>query len=287
MLLLMKVMIEYSIKGLYLSMFKLILSKYLPWWLLSFCLVIVSSLLINFLSIALVSSAPNTELLVSAAASLKDALSDIKPIYTQERTNTEITYNFGSSGSLQQQIEQGAPVDIFVSAAKKQMDALQNKGLIVNNTRKNLLKNQLVLVVPKNNTTIKTFQDLATNKTKTIALGAVGSVPAGQYAQEVLTYFKLLDKVKAKIVYAKDVRQVLNYVATGNADAGFVYLTDAKTTTQVRIVATAPEKSHSPIVYPVAAIKSTKSPQAAKNFVQFLSTEKAKTVFQKYGFTPL
>ncbi|MBR8830814.1 MAG: Molybdate-binding protein ModA [Chroococcopsis gigantea SAG 12.99] len=241
---------------------------------------------INFLTIPSVSSAPK-DLLVSAAASLRDALEEIKPVYQKENTAIALTYNFGSSGSLQQQIEQGAPVDVFISAAKKQMDALQTKNLLVDNTRKNLLKNRMVLVVPKNNTTIRSFQDLGGGEVKKIAIGEPGSVPAGQYAGEILKAIGLTDKVKDKLVYAKDVRQVLSYVATGNVDAGFVYITDAKTSNNVRVVATAPENTHSPIIYPIAVIKNSKSADSGKKFLQFLSRGKAKAVFEKYGFIPL
>jgi molybdate transport system substrate-binding protein len=254
---------------------------FLCWLLLSLSLIIT----INLLTQSLVYSAPD-ELIVSAAVSLKDVLEEIKPIYNKEKSNIKITYNFGASGSLQQQIEQGAPVDIFISAAKKQMDALQNKNLLLNETRKNLLKNKIVLIVTKNNTTIKNFQDLATNKSKRIAIGEPKSVPAGQYAQEILTSLGLLNKVKDKVIYAKDVRQVLSYVATENVDAGFIYLTDAKTSNDVKIIATASEKSHSPIIYPVAVLKNIKSANQAKAFVQFLLGNKAKIIFQKYGFIP-
>ncbi|MGH2415552.1 MAG: molybdate ABC transporter substrate-binding protein, partial [Microcystaceae cyanobacterium] len=167
-------------------------------------------------------SSPKTELTLSAAVSMSDALSSIKPLYVNANPNIEIIYNFGSSGSLQQQIENGAPVDIFISAATKQMDALQQKNLIINETRRNLLRNKIVLIVPRDNKTITSFRDLATNKAKTVALGEPASVPAGQYAQEVLTYLGILDRVKPKAVYGKDVRQVLNYVVTGNVDAGIV-----------------------------------------------------------------
>ncbi|PSF37921.1 molybdate ABC transporter substrate-binding protein [Aphanothece hegewaldii CCALA 016] len=263
-------------------MFNYRLIRFLCFFLLPFCLIISSYLLTP----SIIYSAPN-EILVSAAASLKDALEEIKPIYTKEKGKISLIYNFGSSGSLQQQIEQGAPVDVFISAAKKQMDALQDKKLLLDGTRKNLLKNQMVLIVPKSNTTIKSFQDLATDKTKKIAMGEPKSVPAGQYAQEVLTSLGLLNKVTNKVIYAKDVRQVLSYVATGNVDAGFVYLTDAKTSDDVKIVATASEKSHSQIIYPVAVIKDSKNINDAKDYVEFLSSNRAKNIFRKYGFTPI
>ncbi|MDF5709173.1 MAG: molybdate ABC transporter substrate-binding protein [Nostoc sp. S4] len=225
-------------------------------------------------------------LTVSAAASLKDAMDEIKPLYSKEKPNITLSYNFGSSGALQQQIEQGAGVDVFISAATKQIDALQKKGLLVDGTRKDLLKNQVVLIVPQNSTTgVTDFQSLTSPRIKKIALGEPKSVPAGQYAQQVLTSLKITDPVKSKAVYAKDVRQALNYVESGNADAGIVYLSDAKSTPKVKIVATASEKTHSPVVYPIAVLKSSKNVNAAKDFVEFLSGNEAKTVFEKQGFT--
>lgn len=222
---------------------------------------------------------------VSAAASLKDALAEIQRFLSEQVTDTTVTYNFGASGALQQQIEQGAPADVFISAAKKQMDALQQKGLLLNDTRINLLKNQVVLIVPKNSSGITSFEDLRSDRVNRVALGEPKSVPAGQYAEEILTALKLDQAVKPKAVYAKDVRQALNYVETGNAAAGIVYLSDAKQSNAVKVVATAAENLHSPVIYPIAVLKNSKSPQNAKSFVRFLSGDRAKTIFEKYGFT--
>ncbi len=227
------------------------------------------------------------DLTVSAAASIQDAFKAIKPIYEDKKTKVGITYNFGSSGSLQRQLEQGAPVDIFISAAAKQMDALEAKNLLLPGTRRDLLKNQIVLIVPKDNTTIQSFEDLGTDALTRIALGEPKSVPAGKYAEEVLTYEGLLDAVKPKAVYAKDVRQVLNYVATGNVDAGIVYLSDTKVSDQVKVVATASEDSHSPVVYPIAVLEDSENPAAAKELEDFLFTPEAKTIFEQYGFLPV
>ncbi len=229
--------------------------------------------------------AQTAALTVSAATSLKDALTEIQSLLPQQLSNTTATYNFGASGALQQQIEQGAPADVFISAAKKQMDALQQKGLLLNETRTNLLRNQLVLIVPQNSTGITSFEDLKRDRVKKVALGEPKSVPAGQYAEEVLTALKIDQAVKPKAVYAKDVRQALNYVESGNADAGIVYLSDAKSSNTVKVVATAAENLHSPVIYPIAVLKRTQSPDAAKGFVQFLTSDRAKTVFEKYGFS--
>ncbi|HEY9597967.1 MAG TPA: molybdate ABC transporter substrate-binding protein, partial [Cyanophyceae cyanobacterium] len=224
-------------------------------------------------------------LTISAASSLKDALQSIQPVYTQQKPNVILTYNFGASGALQQQIEQGAPVDVFISAAEKQMNTLQGKNLLLAETRKDLLKNTVVLIVPKNSTGISNFKDLSSDKVKKIAIGDPQSVPAGQYGKEVLSSLKLFDPVKTKLVFAKDVRQVLSYVETGNTSAGLVYGTDAKISDKVQVIATAPENSHSPIIYPVAVVKRSKNPEAAKEFIQFLSSESAKGVFEQYGFS--
>jgi molybdate transport system substrate-binding protein len=224
------------------------------------------------------------QLTVSAAISLKDALEEIKPIYRKTHQEVEIIYNFSSSGSLQQQIEQGAPVDIFISAANKQMDALESKKLLLAGTRQKLLTNQLVLVTPKNEKLINKIQDLTQTNVEKIAMGEPNSVPAGQYAVETLSYYKILDKINSKLIYAKNVRQVLSYIETGNVNAGFVYLSDAKTSREIRLVEIFSKNSHSPIVYPIAVLKDSKNPKIAKEFSQFLFSPSAAKVFNKYGF---
>ncbi len=226
----------------------------------------------------------NSQLLVSAAASLKDVMGEINTLYQKDKPNVKISYNFGASGALQQQIEQGAPADIFISAAQKQMDALEQKGLLLSGTRANLANNSLVLVVPDKSTGVTNFNALTEAKVKKIAIGEPRSVPAGQYGEQVLQKLGVFDKVKPKLVYANNVRQVLASVESGNADAGLVYATDAKISKNVKVVATAAENSHSPIVYPMAVLKSSKNPQAAGEFVKFLSRQPAKEVLQKYGF---
>lgn len=228
-------------------------------------------------------AAPVT-LTVSAAASLKDAMEEIKTAYTAQKPNVTITYNFGASGSLQQQIEQGAAVDLFLSAATKQMDALQEKGLILEDTRKNFLENKIVLIAPSDSTKVTKFEDLTSADIKNIGLGQPDSVPVGQYAKDVLTYLKLFDSIEKKVVYGKDVKEVLTWVETGNADAGMVYETDAKVSDKVKIVAAAPEGSHKPVYYPAAVIKASKNVDAAKDFINYLYGSDAKTVFEKYGF---
>jgi len=230
--------------------------------------------------------APKIELNVSAAVSLKDALEEIKKNYEAKNPNTTLVYNLGASGALQKQIEQGAPTDIFMSAAPKQMDDLDAKNLVNKPTRKNLVENKLVIIVPKASTlAISTYEDLTKDEVQKLSIGETGSVPAGQYAQEVLKKLGIWDKIKDKAVLAKDVRTVLTYVETGNVEAGIVYKTDALSSEKVKIVATAPEGSHQPIVYPVAVLSGTKQQKAAEDFLAYLSAPECRVVFEKYGFT--
>ncbi|MBE9191836.1 molybdate ABC transporter substrate-binding protein [Gloeocapsopsis crepidinum LEGE 06123] len=227
----------------------------------------------------------NITLLVSAAASLQDALQEIQPFFQQTQSNIKVNYNFGASGALQQQTEQGAPADIFFSAATRQMDALQAKNLILADTRRNLLTNRLVLIVPSNSRlNINSFRQLTDNNIKRIAVGEFRSVPVGQYSEELFNNLGILMQVKPKLVLGNNVRNVLAAVESGNADAGIVYATDVMLSNRVRVVATAPEDLHSPIVYPIAVVSSSKNPESAKQYIQFLSNQQAISVFKKYGF---
>ncbi len=254
---------------------------------LGFLGIVVAGLLLA-IGLPLVTPSPviaqSNNILVSAAASLKDALEEIKPLYQQSKSNVNISYNFGASGALQQQIEQGAPADIFISAAKRQVDALETKGLLLPGSRANLANNRLVLVVAQDVVGVTSFYNLTDGKIKKIAIGEPRSVPAGQYGEQVLKKLQLYDRLKPKLVFANNVRQVLAAVETGNAEAGLVYATDAKISKNVKVVVAADDKFHSPIVYPMAVLKSSKNPSAAKEFVQFLSGTQAKDVLKKYGF---
>jgi molybdate transport system substrate-binding protein len=229
-------------------------------------------------------SPAQTTLTVSAAASLKDGIAETEAAYKQSHANVEFLNNFGSSGTLAAQIDQGAPADVFLSAAAKPMDDLEKKGLIVAGTRRNLLRNTLVLIAPLDSR-LRDFQGLADGSIRLIALGDPASVPAGQYGRQTLVALHLLDRLSAKFVLARDVRQVLTYVETGNADAGIVYATDALTSSKVRVVATAPESAHDPIVYPAAVVKGSHSEEAALRFVEYLGSPAAQAIFVKHGFT--
>jgi molybdate transport system substrate-binding protein len=224
-------------------------------------------------------------ILVAAAASLQKALQEVTPIYTKANPNHSVNYNFAASGVLQQQIEQGAPVDVFISAADRQMTNLQSKGLLVSGTQQNLLTNQLVLIVPKQSSvSLTNFRQLIKPQVKRISIGEPRSVPVGQYATEVLKNLGILEQVKSKFVLGNNVKSVLTTVETGDVDAGIVYITDAKSSDKIAIVATADEKLHSPIRYPIAVIESSKSIDRSKQYLEFLQSKPAQAVFKRYGF---
>lgn len=230
-------------------------------------------------------STEKSQLTLSVAASLTDCMEDMQVAYNELYPNTSLQFNFGASGTLQQQIEQGAPADIFFSAGVKQMKTLEEAGLVDSDTSEELLINKLVLVKPSTLSSEVTFDTLSAAEIEKIAIGEPESVPAGQYATEVLNYLKLTSQIENKLVYAKDVREVLSWVETGNAQAGMVYETDALTTDQVIICDYAPEEAYSPIVYPIGIVSSTQNLEAAKTFIDFLNTDRAQTIFESYGFT--
>lgn len=225
------------------------------------------------------------ELVVSAAASLTDSLNEIKKLHEAKAPQTKLTFNFGASGTLQQQIEQGAPADLFISAGKKQMDALAQKQLVDPGTAKTLLLNALVLVVPADGSVnVGKIEDLANPDVKKLAVGTPESVPAGSYAKEALAFYKLWDALQPKIVLTKDVKQVLSYVETGNTEAGFVYKTDALASAKVKIGFTVDPSSHQTIDYPVGIIQASKHRKEAEAFYQYLQSKEAQDIFVKYGF---
>ena len=224
---------------------------------------------------------------LAAAASLKNAYDDkLIPMFEEKYPGVKVTPTYASSGDLQTQIENGLGASVFMSAATKQMDALAEKGLIDNDTNKEFLENKVVLIVPADSdANITSFDDLK-DVDGVIAIGDPESVPAGQYAQEVLNNTGIWDDVESKLSLGTDVTAVLNQVAQGSADCGIVYATDAKTTDDVKVVCEAPDDAlKTPVIYPVAVLKDAKDPDAANKFVEFLQTPEAKDVFVEYGFT--
>jgi len=225
------------------------------------------------------------EILVSAAASLTDAMNEIGAAYTKAHPETTVHFNFGASGALLQQIKQGAPVDVFVSASPKEVDDLAAAGRI--DKRANIAGNRLVLIVPSASA-LHGWGALKDAAVKRIAISDPASVPSGRYAQETLTKRGLWDAVKPKAVFGENVRQTLAYVANGDADAGIVFATDARHDAgHVRVAAEATSgKDHDPIVYPAATVTPSPNPTGARRVLDFLKSRSAGDILKKYGFTP-
>ncbi|MDO4593963.1 MAG: molybdate ABC transporter substrate-binding protein [Tissierellia bacterium] len=229
------------------------------------------------------------EITIGAAASLTDAFDEIIEKFNEENPDVKIKTTYASSGDIQTQIENGAPIDLFVSAAQKQMDQLEQENLIVKDTRFDLLENKVVLITPKDSKlNLETFENVADNddiKKGDVAIGMVDSVPVGQYTKEIYENLGLWEKVEQKANWAKDVRQVLDWVSQGESKVGIVYQTDAFTEKdKVNIVAKAPDKSHKPVVYPVALVKNSENQKLANSFLEYLKTDNAKKILTDYGF---
>lgn len=246
---------------------------------ISFILSLMTTILIGCNN----STSEKRELTISAAASLNETLNEITGEFLKDNPNINIVCNYGSSGSLQKQIEQGAPCDLFLSASEKNVSELIDENLIVNDTNKTFVKNSLVLVAPKDST-ITSINDLKTNKVNHIAIGEISSVPAGMYANEALENLNLKESLNNKLVYAKDVKEVLAWVASGNADVGFIYKSDAVSSKEVKIISEIPDNSHTPINYVAGVIKNSTNEDIAKEFEDYLFSNKAQKIFEKYGY---
>ena len=238
-------------------------------------------------SVAATEVAEETEILVAAAASLKNAYEEeLIPMFEEQYPGVMVKGTYDSSGKLQTQIEEGLEADVFMSAAKKQMKALDEEGMIDSDSIVDLLENKIVLIVPTGSDKgIQSFEDIV--KADSIALGDPASVPAGQYSEEALTNLGLWDQIQDKTSFGTNVTEVLNQVAAGSADAGIVYATDAASMAdQVEVVAEAPEGSlKTKVIYPVAVVKDSANAEVAVNFVEFLTTDEAMKVFEAYGFS--
>jgi len=227
--------------------------------------------------------AESITLTISAAASLQNALGELQILFDQTHPHIQIFYNWGGSGTLQRQIEQGAPTDLFFSASQRQMNELNQKGLVIPTSQQLLLGNRLVLVTPSDSK-IRRFQDLLTQENRNIAVGEFETVPVGEYAKATLVSQQLLKSLQPQFVFFNNVRGVLAAVESGHAEAGLVYETDAKLSEKVRIAAIAPPSTHPPIQYPIAILQRSPQPEAAQQYIDFLSTPEAIAVFQRFGF---
>lgn len=221
-------------------------------------------------------------LTISAAISLTDALEEIKEVYEAEH-DVELIFNLAGSGTLAQQIGQGAPVDLFISANEQWMDTLEEDGLIIPGTRSDVTGNQLALIAHTDSTL--TYQSFEESIPEDLAIGNPDSVPAGAYTKEALSALGVWETIEDKLILAKDVRQVLTYIETGNATAGFVYESDARTSDHVQIVTIIGDKYHDPITYPGAIMTNTDHEDEAKALLNYLMTDDAQNIFQAHGFT--
>jgi len=243
--------------------------------------------LAGLLSVLPAAYAQQNEIVVGAAISLKEAFSQLGEAY-QRRTGTKVTFTFGASGVLEKQIEAGAPVDVFASAAEEEMDALQAKNLLNPATRHDFARNALVLVVPVDSQLhVKSFSDLSKPEVAKIAVGDPKTVPAGQYAQQLLRHTQMWARVESRLILAENVRQVLDYVSRGEVDAGIVYTTDVRVAPgKVQVAARAPDGDYGPILYPVAVVQSSARAQSAKGFVDLILSPEGVEVLRQYGFQP-
>ena len=226
------------------------------------------------------------DITLSVAISLKDVVEELGRQFMAARPGVTLRYNLGASGDLQKQIEAGAPVDLFLSAATRQMDELEKQKLIVVASRKVFARNVLTVVKPVDSTIdITSANDLLGARVTRIVIGQPKTVPAGQYAEESLRKLGLWDRLRPKLVFSENVRQALDYVARGEVDAGFVYTTDAASRAQgVKEAFRPPEDTYRPVVYPGAVVAGSKQPALAQAFLDLLSSASGQAVLAKYGF---
>lgn len=226
------------------------------------------------------------ELFVAAAASLTDAMEEITEIYEEEHSDVELTFNFAGSGKLAQQIQQGAPVDVFISANENWMDTLIEEDYIDADERLEVTGNRLVIIT-QHDTDISydTFDDIDGTVLDQIAIGNPESVPAGEYTEEILDNLDKWDELEDQFVYAKDVRQVLTYVESGNADIGFVYESDALSSDKVKIITYSNPENHNKIIYPGAILNDSEMQSEGKEFLKYLQSDEGQEILERYGFT--
>jgi molybdate transport system substrate-binding protein len=246
------------------------------------------SLVLAALLATWIPAAAAQELVFSVAISMKDATEELGRRFAQGRPGVVIRYNFGASGELQKQIEAGAPVDLFVSAAARQMDELGKKGLILPATRRIFARNVLTVVKPADSKIdIARPADLLDPRVTRIVIGNPRTVPVGQYAEESLRALGLWDKLQPRLVFAENVRQALDYVARGEVDAGIVYTTDAAIRGRdVKEALRPPEDTYRPVTYPVAVVKDTRHPALASAFIDLLMSREGQQVLARLGFLP-
>ena len=244
--------------------------------------------LVALLLLAAVSPARAQDVTLSVAISMKDAVEELGRGFMASRPGVTLRYNFGSSGELQKQIEGGAPIDLFVSAAERQMDELVKKGLVVSPSRRIFARNVLTVVKPADSKIdISKPADLLDARVTKIVIGNPKTVPAGQYSEESLRAMGIWERLQSKLVFSENVRQALDYVARGEVDAGFVYTTDAATRgQQVKEAFRPAEDSYRPVVYPVAVVAGAKQAALAQAFLDLLVSRDGQATLARLGFQP-
>uniref|UniRef100_A9A712 Molybdenum ABC transporter, periplasmic molybdate-binding protein n=1 Tax=Methanococcus maripaludis (strain C6 / ATCC BAA-1332) TaxID=444158 RepID=A9A712_METM6 len=251
--------------------------------------VIAGLLAVILLFAGCVSESPEettTTITVSAASSLTDAMTDVAAAFEKDYPNINVELNFAASGTLRQQIEGGAPVDVFASASQKHVDLLQEQYLIENASRVTFAKNSLVLIVQIGNPLgIMSAEDLTTDNVVKISIGNPETAPVGKYAKESLESMGLWGNLEEKTVYGENVRQVLTYLEAGDVDAGFVYMTDAKVAKDNTIEVITAIPTVTEISYPVCVLKASENKDEAQMFVDYLTGETGKQILTDYGFT--
>lgn len=226
----------------------------------------------------------NDELLISAASSLTEAMQAAEIEFRKEHPEIELVFNYGSSSKLRNQIQQGAPADLLLSASIEDMEQLSNDGLLIEETNQNFARNRLVLASAEK-LGGSDLKKILQGTEKVIAVGEPESVPVGSYTKEALTRLGLWEEIKGKLIFAKDARQVLSYVESGNAEMGFVYSSDARLSTTIETIIEMP-KNGKEIVYPAAMIKGTGNPQGAEYFLEFLLSDEGQKLLGSFGFAP-
>ena len=238
-------------------------------------------------------SSEKTDLNVFAAASMTESLEDLKEVFEDENPGINLVFNFDSSGTLKTQIAEGADCDVFISAAQKQMDALDPNSdskegdiTIDPSSRFDLLENEVTLAVREDsNKDITSFDDIKTDKVATIGLGNA-DVPVGQYSESLLKNMGIWEVIQDKISFGSNVKEVTSWINEGAVDCGIIYSTDAKAA-GLRIVDTAdPDMLDKKVIYPAALIENSPNREAGEKFLEFLKTDRAREVFVKYGFKP-
>jgi molybdate transport system substrate-binding protein len=248
---------------------------------------LITKLLLVILALLANLAVRAVELNVFAAASLTDALKEIGAAYEKQSAD-KIAFNFGASSLLARQIEEGAPADVFFSADEAKMDALAAKGLVIAATRKSRLSNTLVIVVPDDSALkITSPADLTDKKIRRIALADPKAVPAGVYSKAFLEKEKLWLEVEPKVVPVDNVRAALAAVESGNIEVGMVFKTDAAISKKVKVAYEIPADRGPKISYPIAVMKNAKQVESAKKFADYLNSDVATNVFEKYGFIVL